>query len=62
MFYKFVIASMLFCLSCMASNDIKDLDSFRANFVQNITSNSTNKKLNMWVKFYQKKWKNFMEI
>ena len=43
MFYKFVIASMLFCLSCMASNDIRDLDSFRANFVQVITSNSTNK-------------------
>lgn len=43
MFYKFVIASMLFCLSCMASNDIRDLDSFKASFIQVITSNSTNK-------------------
>ncbi len=43
MFYKLVIAFMLFCVSSMASNDIRDLDSFKASFVQVITSNSQNK-------------------
>ncbi|MDD2896012.1 MAG: LolA-like outer membrane lipoprotein chaperone [Aliarcobacter sp.] len=43
MFYKFIIASTLFCLSCIASNDIRDLDSFKASFSQVITSNSDNK-------------------
>ena len=43
MFYKLIIAFMLFCISSMASNDIRDLDSFKASFVQVITSNSQNK-------------------
>lgn len=43
MFYKLIIASTLFCLSCVASNDIRDLDSFKASFLQVITSNSENK-------------------
>ena len=43
MFYKLVISFMLFCVSSMASNDIRDLDSFKASFVQVITSNSQNK-------------------
>ena len=43
MFYKLIIAFMLFCVSSIASNDIRDLDSFKASFVQVITSNSTNK-------------------
>ena len=43
MFYKLIIAFMLFCVSSMASNDIRDLDSFKASFVQVITSNSQNK-------------------
>ena len=43
MFYKLMLASMLFCVSAIASNDIRDLDSFKASFFQVITSNSTNK-------------------
>lgn len=43
MFYRLVIAFVLFCLSCMASNDIRDLDSFKASFVQVIISSSQNK-------------------
>ena len=43
MFYKLIIAFMLFCVSSIASNDIRDLDSFKASFVQVITSNSQNK-------------------
>ncbi len=43
MFYKLMVASMLFCVSCIASNDIRDLDTFKASFFQVITSNSTNK-------------------
>ena len=43
MFYKLIIALMLFCLSSVASNDIRDLDSFKASFVQVITSNSASK-------------------
>ena len=43
MFYRLVIVFALFCLSCMASNDIRDLDSFKASFVQVIISNSQNK-------------------
>ena len=38
-----MVASMLFCVSCIASNDIRDLDTFKASFVQVITSNSQNK-------------------
>ncbi len=38
-----MLASMLFCVSAIASNDIRDLDSFKASFVQVITSNSQNK-------------------
>lgn len=40
MFYKIIIASTLFCISLFASNDIKNLDSFKANFLQIITSSS----------------------
>ena len=43
MFYKLIIAFMLFCVSSIASNDIRDLDSFKASFAQVITSNSQNK-------------------
>ena len=43
MFYKLIIASTLFCISSIASNDIRNLDSFKANFAQTITSNSENK-------------------
>ena len=43
MFYKLVIAFVLFCVSSIASTDIRDLDSFKASFIQVITSNSTNK-------------------
>ncbi len=43
MFYKLIIASTLFCVSCIASNDIRDLDSFKADFSQTITSGSDNK-------------------
>ena len=43
MFYRLVIAFVLFCVSSMASTDIRDLDSFKASFVQVITSNSQNK-------------------
>ena len=42
MFYKLIIATTLFCLSCLASNDIRDLDSFKASFSQLITSSSQN--------------------
>ena len=42
MFYKLIIATTLFCLSCIASNDIRDLDSFKASFSQLITSSSQN--------------------
>ena len=42
MFYKIIISSTLFCLSCFGANDIKNLDSFKANFSQIITSNSDN--------------------
>uniref|UniRef100_UPI0040485F1D LolA-like outer membrane lipoprotein chaperone n=1 Tax=Aliarcobacter sp. TaxID=2321116 RepID=UPI0040485F1D len=42
MFYKIIIASTLFCISSFASNDIKNLDSFKANFSQIITSSSDN--------------------
>ena len=43
MFYRVVIAFALFCVTCIASNDIRDLDSFKASFVQVIVSNSQNK-------------------
>ena len=43
MFYKLIIATTLFCIASIASNDIKDLDSFKASFTQVITSNSENK-------------------
>ncbi len=43
MFYRLVIAFILFCVSSFASNDIRDLDSFKASFVQVIISNSQNK-------------------
>ena len=43
MFYRLVIAFVLFFVSSMASTDIRDLDSFKASFVQVITSNSQNK-------------------
>ena len=43
MFYRLVIAFALFCVTCIASNDIRDLDSFKASFVQVIVSNSQNK-------------------
>jgi len=43
MFYKLIIASMFLCLSSFASNDIRDLDSFKASFFQVITSNSASK-------------------
>lgn len=42
MFYKIIIASTLFCICSFASNDIKNLDSFKANFSQIITSSSDN--------------------
>ena len=42
MFYKIIISSTLFCLSCFGANDIKNLDSFKANFSQIITSTSDN--------------------
>jgi len=42
MFYKLIIASTLLCISCLASNDIKNLDSFKATFSQIITSSSDN--------------------
>lgn len=42
MFYKLIISSTLFCITCFGSNDIKNLDSFKANFSQIITSNSDN--------------------
>ena len=42
MFYKIIISLMLFCLSSFASNDIKNLDSFKASFSQIITSDSKN--------------------
>ena len=42
MFYKLIIATTLFCLSCLGSNDIRDLDSFKASFSQLITSSSQN--------------------
>jgi outer membrane lipoprotein carrier protein len=42
MFYKLTISSILLFISCFASNDIKNLDSFKANFLQIITSNSDN--------------------
>ena len=43
MFYKLTIVTILFCIASIASNDIKDLDSFKASFTQVITSNSENK-------------------
>ena len=43
MFYKLIIATTLFCIASIASNDIKDLASFKATFAQVITSNSENK-------------------
>ncbi|MBU0925226.1 LolA-like outer membrane lipoprotein chaperone [bacterium] len=42
MFYKLIISTTLFCISCFASNDIKNLDSFKASFLQVITSGSDN--------------------
>ena len=38
MFYKLMLASMLFCVSAIASIDIRDLDSFKASFFQVINS------------------------
>ena len=43
MFYKLVIFTTLFCLGSFASNDIKNLDTFKANFTQTIISSSDNK-------------------
>ena len=59
MFYKLMLASMLFCVSAIASNDIRDLDSFKASFFQVITSNSTNKIEYIQVKFLLKKVEKF---
>jgi outer membrane lipoprotein carrier protein len=42
MFYKLIISTTLFCISCFAANDIKNLDSFKASFLQVITSGSDN--------------------
>ena len=42
MFYKIIISSMLFCLSCFGAKDLKNIDSFKANFSQIITSTSDN--------------------
>ena len=42
MFYKLIFTSTLFCISCLASSDIKNLDSFKASFSQIITSSSKN--------------------
>ena len=44
MFYKLIFTSALFCISCIASSDIKNLDSFKASFSQTIISSS--KKVN----------------
>ena len=42
MFYKMIISSVLFLSLCNASSDIKNLDTFKANFSQNIKSTSGN--------------------
>ncbi|BAK73271.1 MAG: LolA-like outer membrane lipoprotein chaperone [Arcobacter sp.] len=42
MFYKSLILLVLFCISCVASSDIRNLDSFKASFTQIITSSSNN--------------------
>ncbi|MCB9097268.1 LolA-like outer membrane lipoprotein chaperone [Arcobacter aquimarinus] len=42
MFYKLLIILSSIFIYSFASNDIKDLDSFQANFVQSITSDSKN--------------------
>ena len=42
MFYKSLIFLALFSISCIASSDIRNLDSFKASFTQVITSSSKN--------------------
>jgi outer membrane lipoprotein carrier protein len=42
MFYKLLIVLSSIFIYSFASNDIRDLDSFQANFVQSITSDSKN--------------------
>ena len=42
MFYKLIISSMLLLSVCFASNDIKNLDTFKASFTQKIVSTSDN--------------------
>lgn len=42
MFYKSLIFLALFCISSIASSDIRNLDSFKASFTQIITSSSNN--------------------
>ena len=42
MFYKLLIVLSSIFINSFASNDIRDLDSFQANFVQSITSDSKN--------------------
>ena len=43
MFYRLSYYFCVFCVSSMVSNDIRDLDSFKASFVQVIGLNSQNK-------------------
>ena len=43
MFYKLFVGFAFLSISCIASNDIRNLDSFKASFTQVITSNSQNK-------------------
>lgn len=42
MFYKLIIFTTLYCLGSFASNDMKNLDTFKADFTQTITSSSDN--------------------
>lgn len=43
MFYKLLAGFAFLSISCIASNDIRNLDSFKASFTQVITSTSQNK-------------------
>ena len=42
MFYKFLIGLVLFSISLVASNDIRNLETFKASFTQIITSSTQN--------------------
>ena len=42
MFYKFLIVLVCFSISLVASNDIRNLETFKANFTQVITSSTNN--------------------